>query len=117
VIAGFLDKLPNGQLNDGINLSLPEGTPVRAAEDGEVVYASNELRMYGNLILIQHPNGFVTAYAHSSEILVKRGDLVKRGQVIARSGQTGLVKTPQLHFETRRGSKPVDPAPFLREAG
>ena len=117
IIAGFGEKMPSGQVNDGINLALPEGTPVRAAEDGEVVYASNELRMYGNLILIHHPNGFVTAYAHSSEILVKRGDLVKRGQVIARAGATGSVKAPQLHFETRKGSTPVDPAQYLREPG
>src|SRR5262249_40384446 len=83
VIAGFGEKLPSGQPNDGINLAVPEGTAVRAAEDGVVAYAGSELRGYGNLILIRHPNGFVTAYAHTSEILVKRNDAVKRGQVIA----------------------------------
>jgi murein DD-endopeptidase MepM/ murein hydrolase activator NlpD len=113
VIAGFGEKLPNGQPNDGINLAIPEGTAVRAAEDGTVAYAGNELRGYGNLILIRHPNGFVTAYAHTSEILVKRNEAVKRGQVIARSGATGAVTTPQLHFETRKGSTPVNPMQYL----
>jgi murein DD-endopeptidase MepM/ murein hydrolase activator NlpD len=113
VIAGFGEKLPNGQPNDGINLAIPEGTAVRAAEDGTVAYAGNELRGYGNLILIRHPNGFVTAYAHTSEILVKRNEAVKRGQVIARSGATGAVTSPQLHFETRKGSTPVNPMQYL----
>lgn len=113
VIAGFGEKLPSGQLNDGINLAVPEGTAVRAAEDGVVAYAGSELRGYGNLILVRHPNGFVTAYAHTSEILVKRNDPVKRGQVIARSGATGAVTTPQLHFETRKGSAPVNPMQYL----
>ncbi len=112
VIAGFGPK-PNGQQNDGINLALPEGTPVKAAEDGVVAYAGNELKGYGNLVLVRHANGYVTAYAHASELLVKRNDPVKRGQVIARSGQTGTVSSPQLHFEIRKGSAPVDPAPFL----
>jgi len=113
VIAAFGEKLPSGQPNDGINLAVPEGTAVRAAEDGVVAYAGSELRGYGNLILIRHPNGFVTAYAHTSEILVKRNDPVKRGQVIARSGATGTVTTPQLHFETRKGSAPVNPMQYL----
>lgn len=113
VIAGFGDKLPSGQPNDGINLAVPEGTAVRAAEDGTVAYAGSELRGYGNLILIRHPNGFVTAYAHTSEILVKRNEAVKRGQVIARSGATGAVTSPQLHFETRKGSTPVNPMQYL----
>jgi murein DD-endopeptidase MepM/ murein hydrolase activator NlpD len=116
VIAGFGPK-PNGQQNDGINLALPEGTPVKASEDGVVAYAGNELKGYGNLVLIRHNNGYVTAYAHASELLVKRNDQVKRGQVIARSGQTGSVTSPQLHFEIRKGSAPVDPTPFLDRAG
>jgi murein DD-endopeptidase MepM/ murein hydrolase activator NlpD len=117
VIAGFGDKLPSGQPNDGINLSVPEGTAVRAAEDGTVAYAGNELRGYGNLILIRHPNGFVTAYAHTSEILVKRNEAVRRGQVIARSGATGAVTSPQLHFETRKGATPVNPMQYLNGSG
>ena len=112
VIAGFGPR-PNGQQNDGINLAVPEGTPVKAAEDGVVAYAGNELKGYGNLVLIRHPNGYVTAYAHAKELLVKRGDPVKRGQVIANSGQTGNVDTPQLHFEVRKGPAPLDPMPLL----
>jgi murein DD-endopeptidase MepM/ murein hydrolase activator NlpD len=115
VIAGY-GATPNGQQNDGINIALPENTPVKAAEDGVVAYAGNELKGYGNLVLVRHPNGYVTAYAHAKELLVKRGDQVKRGQVIARSGQTGNVNTPQLHFEIRKGSSPLDPTRFLNGA-
>jgi len=112
VIAGF-GPSTNGLQNDGINLAVPEGTAVRAAEEGVVAYAGNELKDYGNLVLVRHANGLVTAYAHASEILVKRGDTVRRGQVIARSGQTGKVTSPQLHFEIRKGSTPVDPTKYL----
>jgi murein DD-endopeptidase MepM/ murein hydrolase activator NlpD len=112
VIAGFGPKT-NGQQNDGINLAVPEGTPVKAAEDGVVAYAGNELKGYGNLVLVRHGNGYVTAYAHASEIMVKRGDQIKRGQLIAKSGQTGNVTSPQLHFEIRKGATPVDPMQFL----
>ena len=115
VIAGFGPK-PNGLQNDGINLAVPEGTPVKAADDGVVAYAGNELKGYGNLVLVRHGNGFVTAYAHASEIMVKRGDTVKRGQVIAKSGQTGNVTSPQLHFEIRKGATPVDPSQYLNGA-
>ncbi len=115
VIAGF-GPTPNGLQNDGINLAVPEGTPVKAAEDGVVAYAGNELKGYGNLVLVRHANGFVTAYAHASDILVKRGETVKRGQVIAHSGQTGNVTSPQLHFEIRKGSTPVDPSQYLNGA-
>jgi murein DD-endopeptidase MepM/ murein hydrolase activator NlpD len=103
----------NGQQNDGIDLSVPEGTSVKAADDGVVAYAGNELKGYGNLVLVRHQNGYVTAYAHASELMVKRGDAVKRGQIIARSGQTGNVTAPQLHFEIRKGKVPVDPVQFL----
>lgn len=112
IITGFGPK-PTGQQNDGINLALPEGTPVKAADDGVVAYAGNELKGYGNLVLIRHANGFVTAYAHASEVMVKRGDAIKRGQVIAKSGQTGNVTSPQLHFEIRKGASPVDPMQHL----
>jgi murein DD-endopeptidase MepM/ murein hydrolase activator NlpD len=115
VIAGFGPQ-PNGLQNDGINVAVPEGTPVKAADDGVVAYAGNELKGYGNLVLVRHSNGFVTAYAHASEILVKKGDTIKRGQVIAKSGQTGNVTSPQLHFEIRKGSTPVDPAQYLNGA-
>ena len=106
----------NGKSNDGINLAVPEGTPVKAAEDGVVAYSGNELKGYGNLVLVRHSNGYVTAYAHASELMVKRGDTIKRGQVIAKSGQSGEVGSPQLHFEIRKGSSPVDPLQFLNGA-
>ena len=115
IIAAFGPK-PNGLQNDGINLAVPEGTPIKAAEDGVVAYAGNELKGYGNLVLVRHANGFVTAYANASEILVKRGETVKRGQVIAKSGETGNVTSPQLHFEIRKGATPVDPAQYLSGA-
>ena len=109
VIAGFSGR--GG--NEGINIAVPEGTPIKAAEGGTVAYAGNELKGYGNLVLIRHPNGYVSAYAHAGELNVKRGETVKRGQVVAKSGQTGNVSSPQLHFELRKGSSPVDPTPYL----
>ena len=99
--------------NDGINIAVPEGTQVKAAENGVVAYAGSELKGYGNLVLIRHPNGFVSAYANNGDIEVKRGDTVKRGQTIAKSGQSGNVASPQLHFELRKGSTPVDPTQYL----
>jgi murein DD-endopeptidase MepM/ murein hydrolase activator NlpD len=115
IIAGFGPK-PNGQQNDGIDVAVPENTPIKAAEDGVVAYAGNELKGYGNLVLVRHPNGYVTAYAHAKELLVKRGDQIKRGEVIAKSGQSGNADAPQLHFEVRKGSAPVDPMQFLNGA-
>ncbi|RBP16814.1 murein DD-endopeptidase MepM/ murein hydrolase activator NlpD [Roseiarcus fermentans] len=99
--------------NDGIDISVPTGTSVRAAESGVVVYSGDGLKGYGNLVLIKHPNGYVTAYANNGELDVKRGEQVKRGQVIAKSGDTGNVNAPQLHFELRKGSTPVDPTSYL----
>ena len=99
--------------NDGINIAVPEGTVVKAAEAGVVAYAGSELKGYGNLVLIRHPNGYVSAYANNSDIMVKRGETVKRGQPIAKSGQTGNVTSAQLHFELRKGSTPVDPTGYL----
>ncbi|MGA8612060.1 MAG: peptidoglycan DD-metalloendopeptidase family protein [Xanthobacteraceae bacterium] len=112
VLAGFGPQ-PGGLQNDGIDVAMPNGTPVKAADDGVVTYAGDELKGYGNLVLIRHSTGYVTAYAHANEILVKHGDVVKRGQVIARSGATGTVKEPELHFEIRKGATPVDPSQFL----
>ena len=100
VISGYSGK--GG--NEGINIAVPEGTPVKAAEGGTVAYAGSELKGYGNLVLIRHPNGYVSAYAHNGDLKVKRGDTVKRGQVVANSGQSGNVSSPQLHFELRKGS-------------
>jgi murein DD-endopeptidase MepM/ murein hydrolase activator NlpD len=115
IITAFGAKSNGGQ-NDGINLAVPEGTPIKAADDGVVAYAGNELKGYGNLVLIRHANGYVSAYANASELLVKRGDTIKRGQVIAHAGQTGNVTSPQLHFEIRKGSTPVDPTKYLGSA-
>ena len=104
---------PNGLKNEGINIAVPEGTGVRAAESGVVAYAGNELKGYGNLVLIRHEGGWVTAYAHAKELFVKRGDIVRRGEVIAKAGQTGSVSSPQLHFEVRKGATAMDPMKFL----
>jgi murein DD-endopeptidase MepM/ murein hydrolase activator NlpD len=104
---------PGGLHNDGINIAAPRNTEVRAAANGIVAYAGNELRGYGNLLLIRHSGGWITAYAHNDRLLVGRGDVVKRGQGIARVGNSGSVTAPQLHFEIRRGSRAVDPSTLL----
>ena len=105
-----------GLYNDGINIAAARGTPVKAAENGVVAYAGNELRGFGNLLLIKHADGWVTAYAHNETLLVKRGQVVRRGQVIARVGSTGGVATPQLHFELRKGKRAVDPRRYLKKS-
>lgn len=115
IIAGF-GRQSDGVRNDGINLAVPAGTPVHAAEAGTVIYAGNQLEGYGNLILIQHKDDWVSAYAHNASLNVKRGDAVKRGQTIASVGNSGSVDQPQLHFELRRKQKPVDPLPHLTGA-
>lgn len=115
IISEFGAK-PNGLKNEGINISVPEGTSVRAAGDGVVAYAGNELKGYGNLVLVRHAGGWVTAYAHAKELFVKRGDTVKRGDVIAKAGQTGSVSSPQLHFEVRKGAVAMDPLKYLDQA-
>lgn len=101
--------------NDGVNIAVPMGTEVLAAEQGVVAYAGSELKGYGNLILLRHDSGWVTAYAHNEEILVRRGDKVKRGQAIAKAGKTGTVDQPQVHFELRQGQKPIDPTPHMEK--
>ena len=103
-----------GLRNDGINIQAGRGTRVQAAENGVVAYAGNELRGFGNLLLIKHSGGWVTAYAHNDKLLVKRGQKIKRGQDIATIGSTGSVSSPQLHFEIRRGNKARDPRKLLR---
>lgn len=102
-----------GKRNDGVNIAAPVGTPVRAAADGEVVYRGSEIEGYGNLLLIKHEDGFVTAYAHNDAMLVKKGDRVRRGQVIAKVGQTGAAGEPQLHFEIRQNLKAIDPVALM----
>jgi murein DD-endopeptidase MepM/ murein hydrolase activator NlpD len=112
VISRFGPK-EGGRHNDGINIRAPMGAPVRAAENGVVAYAGNDLRGFGNLLLIRHDGGWVTAYGHNQTLLVKRGDTVKRGQVIAHVGDSGTSGGPQLHFEIRRGTKAVNPERYL----
>lgn len=102
-----------GLHNDGINIAAPRGSPVRAAENGVVAYAGNELRGFGNLVLIKHAGGWITAYAHNADLLVERGRTVKKGETIATVGDTGSVTRPQLHFELRRGRRAVDPRKHL----
>jgi murein DD-endopeptidase MepM/ murein hydrolase activator NlpD len=103
-----------GLHNDGINIIAPRGAAVRAAGSGVVVYAGNELRGFGNLLLIKHSGGWVTAYAHTETLLVKRRDKVNKGQIIAKVGTSGNVVRPQLHFEVRKGKRAIDPLRHLR---
>lgn len=103
-----------GTHNDGINILARQGTPVKAAEAGVVVYASNALQGYGHLLLVKHAGGWITAYAHNERLLVREGQTVSKGQVIARVGNTGGVTEPQLHFEIRKGRKALDPLRYLR---
>ena len=116
----------DGTVNEGVDIEVPKGTPVKAAENGVVAYVGDELPGFGNLILIRHADEYVTAYAHADTVLVKKCDVVKRGQTIATAGTTGLdapanatsAKTaspphPQVHFEIRKNSKPIDPSPML----
>ena len=112
VISRFGPK-KGGLYNDGINISSSDGTNIMSAADGEVVYSGNELRGYGNLVLIKHRGGYLTAYAHTKEIKVSKGDKVRQGQVIATMGNTGHVKTPQLHFSIRKGRKAINPSDYL----
>lgn len=112
IISDFGAK-PGGSRNDGVNLAVPEGTPVKAADAGTVIYSGNELKGFGNLVLLRHADGWVSAYAHNSKLNVKRGDAVARGEVIANAGASGSVSQPQVHFELRQGNKPVDPLRYL----
>lgn len=103
----------SGGKNDGINISTISGAPIHASAGGTVTYAGNELKNYGNLVLIKHSGGYTTAYAHAEKLLVSRGDYVAKGQTIAYAGQTGDVTTPQLHFEIRAATTPVNPRTYL----
>lgn len=115
VISNYGSK-PGGTRNEGINIAVPEGTSIKASEAGVVAYAGNELKGYGNLVLVRHEGGWVSAYAHNKQLLVKRGDTVRRGEIIAKSGQTGSVTSPQLHFELRKGASAVDPLKHMSSA-
>ncbi len=112
VISAFGTK-QNGLHNDGINIAVPSGAKVHAARSGVVTYAGNELKGYGNLLLVKHDDGFVTAYAHNKRLLVRRGDKVTQGQAIAQAGDTGAVTSPQVHFEIRKGRNAVNPSKYL----
>ena len=112
IISGFGPK-PGGRFNDGVNLKANPGEPVRAAGDGVVAYAGDAIPGFGNLVLVKHAGGWVSAYAHNEALLVARGARVKAGEVIARAGQSGAVAEPQLHFELRKGRTPQDPAQVI----
>jgi murein DD-endopeptidase MepM/ murein hydrolase activator NlpD len=116
VLSGFGPK-GGGLHNDGVNIAARLGESVKAADNGIVVYAGNELKGYGNLVLIRHADRWVSAYAHNDKLMVKRGDWVKRGQTIARAGSSGSVESPQVHFEIRRGTQAIDPIPLLAATG
>ncbi len=102
-----------GRRNDGINIAAPVGAPIRSVADGEIVYRGSDLDGYGNLLLIKHEDGWVSAYAHADAMLVRKGERVKKGQIIAKVGTTGAVSQPQLHFELRHNLKPTDPLAAL----
>jgi murein DD-endopeptidase MepM/ murein hydrolase activator NlpD len=115
VIADF-GTTANGGKNDGINIATAMDTPIHASASGSVTYAGDELKGYGNLVLVKHSGGFTTAYAHADRLVVSRGDFVAKGQVIGYSGQTGDVTSPQLHFEIRNATTPVNPRSYLSTA-
>ncbi|MBM3650393.1 MAG: M23 family metallopeptidase, partial [Alphaproteobacteria bacterium] len=103
-----------GQKNDGIDIAATTGAPIKAADGGTVIYAGSDVAHLGNLLLVQHGGGYITAYGNNEELLVKKGDAVKKGQVIAKAGSSGGAQSPRLHFEVRRGgSRTVDPMTVL----
>jgi murein DD-endopeptidase MepM/ murein hydrolase activator NlpD len=112
VIADF-GTTTNGGKNDGINIATAMDAPIHASASGTVTYAGDELKGYGNLVLIKHSSGYTTAYAHADRLLVQRGDFVAKGQVIGYAGQTGDVTRPQVHFEIRSNTTPVNPRAYL----
>ncbi len=112
ILSKFGAKLGNGT-NDGINIAARSGEPTRAAGDGIVVYADNAIKGFGNMVIIKHEGGWLSAYAHASELVVKKGDEVIRGQLIGFVGQTGNVTQPQLHFSLRKNKQPVNPEQYL----
>jgi murein DD-endopeptidase MepM/ murein hydrolase activator NlpD len=112
LLSGY-GRQDEGRFNDGLNIAAAAGTPIQAAADGKVVYVGNDVPAYGNLVLLEHANGWVTAYGHMEAVYVKRGESVRHGVMIGRVGATGKVAEAQLHFQLRQGKQPVDPAPFL----
>lgn len=112
VIAGYGSNV-DGNRNDGIDISVPAGTPIKAAENGVVIYAGNGLKELGNTVLVRHDDGTVTVYGNANNLKVARGQKVQRGQTVAESGMTGNAKRPQVHFEVRKDATPVNPMTFL----
>ncbi|MCK6418369.1 MAG: LysM peptidoglycan-binding domain-containing M23 family metallopeptidase [Alphaproteobacteria bacterium] len=112
IVSGYGPKA-GGLFNDGINIAAPKGAPVRAAENGVVVFAGDGLKGFGNLVLVRHEDRWISAYGHLGRILVKRGQVLKRGESLGTVGTSGAVDTPQLHFELRRGTEPLNPVPYL----
>lgn len=112
IVSGYGPK-PGGRFNDGVNLKASQGQAVRAAADGVVAYAGDAIPGFGNLVLVKHAGGWVSAYGHNDALLVARGKRVRQGDVIARAGSTGAVTDPQVHFELRRGRTPVDPVRII----
>lgn len=108
IVSSFGPK-ERGLHNDGLNIAAPRGTPIRAAENGVVAYSGSELKGFGNMVIVKHTDGYMTAYAHADSLLVSRGETVRRGQVIAKVGSTGNVDSPQLHFEIRKGKSALNP--------
>jgi murein DD-endopeptidase MepM/ murein hydrolase activator NlpD len=115
LLVEFGPQAAKGQNNDGINIAAAAGTPVHAAENGVVAYVGNGLKGFGNLILVKHADGWMTAYAHTDQVTIRRGEPVRRGQSIATVGSTGSVTSPQLHFEIRHGTEAVNPADYLKD--
>ena len=113
MLVGFGPQAAKGQNNDGINIAAAKGTPIHAVEAGVVAYVGNELKGFGNLVLIKHADGWVSAYAHADQVEVKKGQSITKGQEIGTVGQTGSVSQPQLHFELRRQGEAVDPETYL----
>lgn len=114
VLAGFGPQ-SDGQHNDGINVGAGQGDPVRASDYGVVAYAGDELRGFGNLVLVRHADGWISAYGHLESYVVAKGDALRRGQVLGRAGRSGAVSRPQVHFELRKGRRAVDPLEHLTE--
>ena len=112
VIAGYGANV-EGNRNDGINISVPEGTPIKAAENGVVIYSGSSLKELGNAVLVRHDDGTVTVYGNASELKVQRGQKIQRGQTLAASGMSGTATQPQVHFEVRKNAAAVNPATFL----
>ena len=106
-------KNSDGLVNDGINISLPLGSPIFATAEGEVIFVGSNVRGFGNLLMLRHRKDWISAYAHTEKILVNEGEIVKQGDQIALAGASGLVKKSQLHFELRKGTSPVDPLRML----